>query len=84
MPTLEVQEFEHFNYDEPTLSLDEAVKKAQELRKSGSGNFYRVSPANEKGTAFVVKTIPASTVYGELGARVARVLGRYMPSKVAR
>ena len=77
MPTLEVPSYEHFSFDETPMSLDEAIKKASELRKSDSENFYRVRPANDKGTTFIVAKVPASSIYADLAARVAKAVARY-------
>ncbi len=76
MPTLEAQEYERFRYDEPALTLEEAVKKAADLRRKDSTNFYRVENSGESGTAFVVARVPVSTVYVEFLARVAKIIGR--------
>ena len=77
MPTLEVQDYEHFSFDENPLSLDEAIKKASELRKGDKENFYRVKPANDKATTFVVTKVPATAIYADLAARVAKAMARY-------
>jgi hypothetical protein len=84
MPTLEVQDYEHFSYDDAPLNLDEAIKRAGELRKKDTENFYRIRPTNESGTSFVVKKVPASAVYAELAGRVAKVLARFRPRNRAR
>jgi phosphoenolpyruvate carboxylase len=76
MPTLEAQEYERFRYDEPTLTLEEAVKKAAELRRKDPANFYRVENADDSRTAFTVAKVPVSTVYADFVARIARVLTR--------
>jgi hypothetical protein len=77
MPALEIQDYEHFSYDEPSLTLDEAVRKSSELRKKDGNNFYRIVPVNDSATTFAVKKVPVSEVYADLAARVARILGRY-------
>jgi hypothetical protein len=76
MPTLEAQEYERFRYDEPALTLEEAVKKASDLRRKDSANFYRVENTDESRTAFVVTKVPVSSVYAEFLARVAKIVGR--------
>jgi hypothetical protein len=76
MPTLEAREYEHFSYDESPLTLDEAVKKASELRKNDAENFYRIEPANEDKTSFKVTKVPVASVYAGLVARVSRLMGR--------
>lgn len=77
MPTLEVQDYEYFSYDESPLSLDEAIKKSSELRKADAENFYRVRPANDKNTAFVVLKVPVTSVYAELAERVSNMARRF-------
>jgi hypothetical protein len=75
-PTLEIQDYEHFRYDESPLTLDEAVKKAGELRKKDSENFYRIEPANQDGTTFTVKKVSAASLYAELVARMSKLTAR--------
>lgn len=80
MPTLDALEYERFSYDEAnqeTLSLDEAIRKAQESRRSDPGNFYRVEIVDEGQARFRVKMVPASSVYAEFLSRVARFLAKY-------
>ena len=76
MPMLEAQEYEKFRYDEPTLTLEEATKKAADLRRQDSSNFYRVQNTDESRTAFVVAKIPVSSVYADFLARIAKTLVR--------
>lgn len=76
MPMLEAQDYEHFSYDESSLTLDEAVAKASELRKKDAENFYRIEPANEGKTSFKVTKVPAASVYAGLVARVAKLMAR--------
>jgi hypothetical protein len=77
MPTLEAQDYEYFSYDESPLSLDEAIKKASELRRADAENFYRIRPANDKNTSFVVLKVPVASVYAELAARVSNMARRF-------
>lgn len=76
MPTLEAQDYERFSYDEAPLTLDEAVKKARDLRQGDSSNFYRVELASESGTDFTVKKVSKASVYADFIARVAKLMGR--------
>lgn len=81
MPTLEATEYERFNFDESdrhALTLDDAVKKAKELRKKDSANFYRVELADEGHMSFTVTKVPMSSVYADFMARIAKALGRYV------
>jgi hypothetical protein len=76
MPTLEVQDYEHFSYDDAPLSLDEAIKKASDLRKKDAENFFRVEPASEDNTSFKVTKIRAASVYADFLARMVKMMAR--------
>ncbi|HTV83084.1 MAG TPA: hypothetical protein VME18_10570 [Acidobacteriaceae bacterium] len=79
MPTLDATEYERFSLDQADqnpLPLDEAVKKAAEMRRNDPVNFYRVEYANESQSGFVVNKVEASTVYAEFFARMAKLFGR--------
>jgi hypothetical protein len=78
MPTLDhIADYERFRFDENLLSLDEAVRKAQDLRRRDSSNFYRVEQRNEDAVAgFAVVEVPARSVYADFLARVAKMLVR--------
>lgn len=84
MPTLEVQDYEHFSYDDAPLSLDEAVKKASDLRRRDSENFYRITPLNESNTSFAVKKVSIASVYAEFVARVSKLTGRRFSLRTTR
>jgi hypothetical protein len=79
MPTLET-EYDRFSYGEtePSLSLDEAVKRASELRQKNPGNFYRICSNDEKLSGFRVKTVSAAEVYSDFIARMAKTLGKLL------
>ena len=79
MLTLEGTEYDRFTIDDPeqkALTLDEAVRKAHELRKGDSKNFYRVEIADEASGTFRVKKVDASSLYAAFLGRVAGFLGR--------
>ena len=81
MPTLEAQDYEQFSYDDASqrpLTLDEAVKKAAELRRKDSTNFYRVVFADDSHTSFLIKPEPVASVYADFVARVVKRMGRYV------
>lgn len=81
MPTLEALDYEKFSYHEAnqhSLTLEEAVKKAAELRRKDSANFYRVEYADESHATFTVTKVPVSSVYADFIARVAKVMGKYV------
>lgn len=73
MPTMEVQDFEHFNYDEQPLTLDEAIKKASKLRQADSNSFYRVRQVSDSRGTFVVKKVTKSSVYADFVARLFKL-----------
>jgi hypothetical protein len=74
MPTLEVQDYEHFSFDDRPLTLDEAVQKASELRKNDAVNFYRIEPANEANTSFKITKVRAASVYADFVARMCKLM----------
>jgi hypothetical protein len=81
MPTLEAREYEQFSYDEAnqhSLTLEEAMRKAIDLRRNDSTNFYRVVRTDDGGNAFTVTPIPIASVYADFMARVAKIAGRYV------
>ena len=81
MPTLEATEYERFNFDEAdqgALTLDQALKKANDLRKNDTDNFYRIEWADDSHTTFMVKKVPVASVYADFIARVAKAVGKYV------
>jgi hypothetical protein len=81
MLTLEGTEYDRFRIDDleqKALTLDEAAKKASELRKGDSKNFYRVEIADEASGTFRVKKVDTSEVYAGFLGRVANIMGRYV------
>lgn len=82
MPLLESTDYERFRIDEatnPAMTLDEAVKKAREMRSTDStkANFYRVEPIDQNANAFRVETVPVASVYADFVSRIARIMFRY-------
>ena len=75
MPTFEAQDYEHFSFDEP-LTLDDAVKKARDLRRNDSSNFYRIEHMDATGNTFIVKKVSVSSAYADFMAHVVKLLGR--------
>lgn len=81
MPTLEAVEYEHFDFSEPDvrpLGLDEAIRRATELKAKESRKFYRVEPVNASGTGFRVKEVSSGQLYAEFMERISHTMGRYM------
>jgi hypothetical protein len=84
MPTLDALDYERFSYDEasvPPLALEEAVKKASELRKGDSANFYRIEPADVTGMGFRIQKVPVASVYAEF---VSRFMRRFVRNGLSR
>ncbi len=81
MPMLEATEYERFSFDEAgqhALTLDEAVRKARDLRKNDAANFYRIQVADENHATFTVTKVPVASVYADFMARMAKLVGRYV------
>ena len=81
MPALEATEYERFSFDEPgqhALTLEEAVKKAKDLRKKDAANFYRIEVADENHMTFTVTKVPVASVYADFIAKMAKLMGRYV------
>lgn len=81
MPALEATEYERFSFDEAdqkALTLDEATKKAKDLRKKDAANFYRIEVADESHLTFTVTKVPVASVYADFVARMAKLMGRYV------
>jgi hypothetical protein len=75
MFTVEAQDYERFTYDDPNgppLALDEAVKKATELRRTDPKNFYRVEATDSNATGFRIEKVSVASVYAEFIARFAQ------------
>jgi hypothetical protein len=87
MPMLDAAvEYDHFSYDESSsrpLSLDEAVKKAAELRKADSANFYRVEATDVTATGFRVEKVSVASVYADFVSRFAQRFMRHAVSRKA-
>ncbi len=87
MPVLDSTDYERFSYHEPSsqgLTLEEAIKKAKELRRADQSNFYRVEVVDPNANAFRIEAVPVSAAYAELMARMAKTLARYSrtPKKI--
>ncbi len=75
MATVEAQDYERFTYDDPNgrpLALDEAIKKAIELRRADPKNFYRVESTDMNTTAFRIQKISIDSVYADFATRFAK------------
>jgi len=80
MPTLESTDYERFSIDEannPAMTLEEAVKKAREMRVADSSSFYRVEAIDQNANAFRVEKVPIVAAYDDFVSRIARTMFRY-------
>lgn len=62
--------FDYNGYDQTPLSLEDAIKKASELRHNDPGKVHRVVPADRTISTFYVDSIPAAEVYADLLSRL--------------
>lgn len=74
-PEYDVFEYRHF--DEPPMSLEEATRRAAELRLTQKGSFHRVTARDAEMTSFRVDSVPRASVYVEMVARWSTVLNRF-------
>jgi uncharacterized iron-regulated membrane protein len=80
MPTLESLDYERFSYDEAdkqSLTLDQAVKKAAELRRGDSAHFYRIEVNDIGSNSFRVDKVPVSSAYSEFIGRLMKTAARF-------
>jgi len=80
----EYDTFDYKHFDEPALSLEEATKKAHELRVTDAGNFHRIVPKDSEMTVFGVETVPIGNVYAELLNRWTVLLNRFATRSMKR
>jgi hypothetical protein len=80
MPTLDSIDYERFSIDEasnPAMTLDEAVRKAREMRASDTTCFYRVEAIDQSANSFRVEKVPIAAAYADFISRIARTMFRY-------
>ena len=82
MLTEPVTEYDRFDYDEssPPLTLDEAIAKADTIRKS-SGFIVRVRPTDENLSGFKVDIVSKEEQYADFLERVSRWWGRIISNR---
>jgi uncharacterized iron-regulated membrane protein len=79
MPALEATEYERFSLDEAdqqALTLDEAVRRAKDLRKKDPANFYRIEVADDRQMTFTIREVPVASVYTDFMAKILKLMGR--------
>jgi hypothetical protein len=82
MPTIDATEYERFSYDEatPSMTLEEAEKKASELRKADPSRFHRIEATGDN--TFRVDSVSKAEAYEDFLARSFRMLSKF--ARVAR
>ena len=75
--TLDYDLFAYEDYAAPVLSLEDAIKKANELRAEDPRNFYRVFPVDSEMTAFRVEKVSKEEVYTKFWTRFAQRVARF-------
>jgi hypothetical protein len=69
-------DFKHF--DDKPLTLEEACRKAAEMRQDAQGMVYRVTPVDREMTAFRVDAVSLDEVYASFRHRANIRLARLM------
>jgi Ser-tRNA(Ala) deacylase AlaX len=64
--------FDYKDYDQTPLSLEDAIKKASELRGNSPDKIHRVVPADRNITTFQVDSVPVTEAYADLLSKLMR------------
>jgi len=82
MPSLfESVDYESFSlkdWDSRPLSLDEAVKKAENLRSLGTVGFFRIVPVDQNMTAFRVRVVTPQEARDRLSCRFNALRSKWL------
>lgn len=70
METIEYDTFDYKHFDESPLSLEEAARKASDLREEDPTRFHRIVSIDKGLSGFRVESVSKRAVYAE-------VLGRW-------
>ena len=76
LESLDYDVFDYKHSDEDVLSLEEAAKKADQLRLADASNFYRVRPVDSKMSSFRVEEVPKERVYVDALVRWSNLLNK--------
>ncbi len=79
--TTDSAEYEHFDYklyDQDPMELEDAIKKASEMRGKDSKRFHRVVPANREGTKFHVDSVPVAEAQANMWAKFVATCVSYL------
>jgi hypothetical protein len=71
----EYEQFDYKDYDQTPLSLEDAIKRASELRRDDPSRIHRVVPADRNTVTFHVDSTAAVEVYADL---ISRITGRWI------
>jgi hypothetical protein len=82
MPSLlESNDYDVFDYkhaDEPSLTLDEALKKAATLRNSDRSHFHRIVATDSALSGFRVASVSREEVYSDMISRAHKLFARFL------
>jgi hypothetical protein len=81
---LESVDYDLFDYKrdpDQALSLEEAIKKSDQLRRSDPKNFYRVHPVDMTRSAFWIEEVPKQRAYLDAVARWSSLLNKLLFKK---
>lgn len=70
--TTDAVEYENFDYklyDQDPMQLDEAMRKASELRGNDTMHFHRIVPANRDKTKFKIESVSIAETQANMWAR---------------
>jgi hypothetical protein len=81
-PTIsEYETFDYAHFDDLGLSLDEAVKKAAQLRSFDPKHFHRIMPVDSNMSSFRVESVPVDVAYSEAMSRWSALLNKFRTSR---
>lgn len=73
MPSLlDSTDYDRFDYehaDEPSLTLEEAIRKAAALRRADKTHFHRIMPTDGTMTSFRIDSVSRDQAYADFVAR---------------
>ncbi len=81
MHDFDLPEYDAFDigrYDRTPLSLDEAIREADAMRKADADSVPRVLPANASSDSFYVESIDRETAQAEMLLRFNALLVRML------
>lgn len=82
MPVSEYETFEYRLFEDAPLSLEDAIKKADQLRGADATRFHRVVPTDSNMVLFHVDSVSREHLYAELLSRWSNMLNRFVVKSV--